>query len=111
MLEIYRDTSQSHTDGLAEAVDFLFVKDDGDYSVEGVPVYAAADGIVSGVKNDSRVGGPEERFWFDGNYVSIRHGKEYTHYEHLKPEGVVVTEGQRVVAGQLIGYSDNSGAR
>lgn len=110
VLEIYRDTSRSHREKLAEAVDFLFVKDDGDFSVEGRPVFAAAKGVVFRIQSESTAGGPLKRFWFAGNYISIRHGhNEYTHYEHLKPQGVLVRNGQRVSAGQLIGYSGNTG--
>lgn len=110
VLEIYRDTSLSHTEALAEAVDFLFVRDDGDFSVEGLPIYAAADGEVAWTKSDSQKGGPDRQYWFDGNWISVKHGlNEYTHYEHLQHGGVLVKEGEAVRAGQLIGLSGNTG--
>jgi murein DD-endopeptidase MepM/ murein hydrolase activator NlpD len=34
---------------------------------------------------------------------------ETTWYEHLRHKGVVVNEGEKVKAGQLIGFSGNTG--
>jgi len=65
----------------------------------GTPVYAAADGRVVIRKNDS------DGY---GNYLSIRHDKNYyTVYGHLSKW--LVSNGQTVRAGQKIGLSGNTG--
>lgn len=66
----------------------------------GTPVYAASSGVVSG--NMSAAG------WAGSNYVTINHaGGSSTLYAHLS--GRVVSAGQPVKAGQLIGYVGNVG--
>lgn len=68
-------------------------------AVEGTPVYAVADGIVK-VSKDNPTG--------YGLYIVINHGKWGSLYAHLKQYNTFV--GQEVKAGQLIGYSGNTGA-
>lgn len=66
----------------------------------GTPVYAAASGIVG--SNMSAAG------WAGSKYVTIHHsGGGSTLYAHLS--GRVVSAGQPVKAGQLIGYVGNEG--
>ncbi len=70
-----------------------------DFAVtEGTPVYAAADGSV-------------DRSMFDpggyGNYVRINHGGYSTLYGHLSRANVTI--GNKVRAGDVIGYSGNTG--
>ncbi|MGA2130463.1 MAG: M23 family metallopeptidase [Candidatus Pacearchaeota archaeon] len=92
----------AHTGKLENAVDFL--------CKEGTPVFAALDGEVVWVKNNSNIGGPDKKYWNDGNRIVIRHiNEEFTGYEHLKYKGVLVKVGERVKRGQLIGYSGNTG--
>ena len=72
--------------------------------VNGLPIYAAAAGVVSIASNDK--GG-------FGQYVMIDHGKYQgksyaTLYAHMTR--FVVKKGQRVSTGQLIGYVGMSGA-
>jgi len=93
--------SPSHIGNLSNSVDFWVSK--------GTEVYAAADGIVVETKDDSNVGGNSPKYWDDGNYVTIRHRGEFTHYEHLKFKGVTVGVGEGVKKGQTIGYSGNTG--
>lgn len=65
----------------------------------GTPVAAAAPGIVIWA-GDSVFGG--------GNAVKVNHGGNwYTSYVHLS--SIVVSCGQSVSTGQLIGYSGNHG--
>ncbi len=65
---------------------------------EGTPVMAAADGIV-------------DRAMFDpggyGNYVRVYHGGYSTLYGHLSRASVTI--GNKVKAGDVIGYSGNTG--
>jgi hypothetical protein len=78
-------------------------------------VVAPADGVVVAASDShpdhDRIG------WVDldqrsiiGNYVTIRHAPdEYSVLAHLKRGSVVVSEGDRVVAGQAIGRCGHSG--
>ena len=76
----------------------------------GTPVYAAEDGTVDWVQSwDGRTTTGTQSY---GNAVRIRHadynGKTLqTRYAHLSQ--TVVNPGDRVQAGQLIGYSGDSG--
>jgi len=65
----------------------------------GTPVYAVSNGTVKVAKNNE--GGY-------GLYVAIDHGYYGTLYAHLSR--YVVAEDQEVKAGDLIGYSGESGA-
>ncbi|MBI3632445.1 MAG: M23 family metallopeptidase [Candidatus Vogelbacteria bacterium] len=92
----------SHEGNLKYAVDFLVP--------ELSQVVAALGGTVVYVKQDSDVGGPDGKYWNDGNRIVIRHAnREYSAYEHLKCGGSLVVVGQTVECGQLIGYSGNTG--
>lgn len=94
-------SSVTHIGNLCNAVDFLVP--------EGTEVYAAADGIVTAVKDDSSIGGFDPKYWYQGNYVVIRHNGESTGYEHFRYKGIVVKVGDNVGQGRLIGYSGNTG--
>lgn len=77
---------------------------------EGTPIHAAREGIVVRVKEDSNVGGPTLAYADYGNIVMIAHDDgTFGNYVHLRYAGAVVEEGERVEAGQLIGYSGNTG--
>jgi LysM repeat protein len=73
-----------------------------DYAMPvGTPLYAAAQGIVIISKNSGWNGGY-------ANYVVIQHSNNtQTVYGHMK--NTVVSVGQSVTQGQLIGYSGNTG--
>ena len=76
----------------------------------GTPVHAAREGLVCGVKEDSNIGGPEEKFAEYGNYIEIYHSDgSFATYVHLKQNGALVEPGDMVKAGDLIGYSGNTG--
>jgi len=92
----------SHAGSLCYALDFLVP--------EGSEIYAAQDGVVVYVKQDSNIGGPDKKYWADGNRIVIKHiDGEYSAYEHLRFMGAVVNVGQEVIPGELIGYSGNTG--
>ncbi len=94
--------SPAHVDRLKHAVDFIIP--------EGTPIQAALDGIVVDVKQDSKIGSSDKSFEKFGNYIEIEHEKgEYSIYEHIRQNGSLVKVGDRVRAGQIIGYSGNTG--
>jgi murein DD-endopeptidase MepM/ murein hydrolase activator NlpD len=76
----------------------------------GTSVYAARGGVVVGAKDDSDVGGGDDRFDGDANYILIKHADgTLGHYVHLSKGGNKVKVGQTVQAGDLIGLSGNTG--
>jgi len=87
--------------GAAEfAYDFVMPK--------GSPVAAARGGVV--VKTESRFA-DDTRKPGEENYVFVRHGDgTFGRYYHLTTGGALVSAGQRVRAGDIIGRSGNSGA-
>ena len=92
----------SHTGGDCYSIDFKMP--------EGSPVHAAREGIVVGIKDDSNVGGSSKKFEWDANYILIQHSDgTLGHYVHLQKGGVKVNIGDKVVAGQFIGLSGNTG--
>lgn len=93
--------SPAHVGNLKNSIDF--------HVPEGTEIYAAAGGRVVETKDDSDVGGPDTKFWNDGDYVVIDHGGELTEYEHLKFRGVEVEVGDVVAAGEVIGRSGSTG--
>lgn len=92
----------SHT-GLEEfAVDFGMP--------EGTPVHAARGGVVARLEESHSIG-----CWKDGcgdfaNFIVILHDDGTTgEYYHLQHDGAVVEVGERIIAGQKIGLSGNTG--
>ncbi len=68
----------------------------------GAPIYAAADGIVIVVRNNGAWNGGY------GNYVAITHGNgTQTLYGHMAH--AIVSFGQSVLSGQIIGYAGSTG--
>lgn len=80
-----------------------------DEQLIGVPIFAAADGIVT----DTQDGNPDmNTTWpnLPANYVIIAHpGQRTAYYWHLKNGSVAVAAGQSVKAGQQIGLMGSSG--
>ena len=91
----------THIGNLCNTIDFLVP--------EGTEVYAAADGIVTALKDDSNIGGFDPKYWYEGNYIVIKHNGESTEYEHFRHKGTIVKLGDIVKQGQLIDYSGNTG--
>jgi hypothetical protein len=83
----------------------------------GVPVVAAADGVILGMRNGvpdidfrERGGVAALKGQDCGNGVRIQHaGGWTTQYCHLRYDSVQVRSGQRVKAGQWLGYVGLSG--
>lgn len=82
-----------------------------DFSMDiGTEVYAARDGVVIEVKEDSNRGGASSSYASDGNYIAIYHSDgTFASYVHLKQNGAEVEVGDLVSEGDFIGYSGNTG--
>lgn len=92
----------SHSGASKFAVDFAMPV--------GTPVHAARGGIVIDFTEKYRRGGASRRYAPYANYIIVLHDDNTTgEYFHLKQFGVEVELGQRVEAGELIGYSGNTG--
>jgi murein DD-endopeptidase MepM/ murein hydrolase activator NlpD len=92
---IDRISSPAHVGKLRNAIDFIVA--------ENTPVLAAADGIVTSVKDDSHTGGPSIEYWHDSNFIVIQHPNgEYSRYDHLAHGSAVVRTGQHIKRGQVI---------
>ena len=76
----------------------------------GTEILAARAGTVVAVKEDSNKGCKDRRCKSQANYLLIYHNDgSFGSYVHLKKNGVVVKEGDKVEAGDLIAYSGNTG--
>ncbi len=94
--QIDRTSSPAHIGKLRNAIDLIVPKH--------TPVLAAADGTVIFIKDDSNIGGPDPSYLFYTNFVVIMHSNgEYSRYDHLEYNSIIVKVGQHVNAGQEIG--------
>ncbi|MDD5159646.1 MAG: M23 family metallopeptidase [Sulfuricurvum sp.] len=76
----------------------------------GTPIYAAREGIVVGAEGSNNLGGASPEYRQYANYVIIEHSDgTMGNYYHLKQGGTAVAIGQKVLKGDLIGYSGNTG--
>lgn len=76
----------------------------------GTSVHAAREGVVMDLTEHHDKGGASRRYAKYANFVVILHADGTTgEYYHLRKNGVVVSEGDEVKAGQHIGYSGNTG--
>jgi murein DD-endopeptidase MepM/ murein hydrolase activator NlpD len=85
------------------------------YSVDfsmpiGTPICAVRDGIVYNVVDNNNKSGLSSYYTKYANFISIYHPDgTYSIYAHIKYKGSLVKIGQKVKAGQIIGYSGNTG--
>ena len=76
----------------------------------GTPVHAARGGIVARVEESNDKGCWEDGCGEFANFIVIMHDDGTTgEYYHLQKDGALVEPGDRVVAGQKIGLSGNTG--
>lgn len=76
----------------------------------GTPVTAARAGTVISLEEKYSKGGPDPRMEKQANYIMIHHADgSMASYSHLQKNGVLVALGDKVVAGQKIGLSGNTG--
>ncbi len=74
---IDRTSSPAHFGKLRNAIDLIVP--------QNTPVFAAADGVVIFVKDDSNIGGPDPFYWIYTNFIAIMHlNGEYSRYDHLE---------------------------
>lgn len=78
----------------------------------GTPLYAVQDGVIldcnAGVPNNPRGVKRKPSNWILLGFTHVDGKKATAYYQHLSPNLKVVKD-QKVKAGQLIGYSGNSG--
>jgi hypothetical protein len=96
-------SGDTHVDELAHSYDWALPV--------GTPVLASADGVVAAAVGYFRKGSRSSKeMRTRANFVAIRHGNGlYSRYYHLRHDGVCVQEGERVLAGAVIGRSGNTG--
>jgi murein DD-endopeptidase MepM/ murein hydrolase activator NlpD len=76
----------------------------------GTPVHAAREGVVMDVENDYFQSGTKKAYKSRANSIRILHEDgSMAIYAHLALEKAQVYAGLKVWAGQLIGYSGNTG--
>ena len=94
--------SPAHKGRLKHSVDFIVG--------EGTEIRATCRGVVVDVKQDSDVGGKTQDYDKYGNFIEIKHNNnEFSIYEHIRKNGSLVSVGDKVKAGQVIGYSGETG--
>jgi len=77
---------------------------------EGTEIMAARSGVVVRVVQHNKSGCKTEKCAKFNNYIDIYHSDgTFATYAHIRQNGSVVNEGDIVEAGQLIGYSGNTG--
>ncbi|TFG64142.1 MAG: M23 family metallopeptidase [Spirochaetales bacterium] len=77
---------------------------------EGTAVTAMRDGYVIKTVDGFTEGGYAEEFKNKSNFIMVQHADgTVAEYQHLKAGGLAVTAGQQVKAGDVIGYSGNTG--
>jgi murein DD-endopeptidase MepM/ murein hydrolase activator NlpD len=76
----------------------------------GTKVCAAFEGTVAAFRQDSDLGGADEKFAPCDNYMVVKHADgTFAEYRHLKKAGVLVKLGQNVQRHQPLAISGNSG--
>jgi murein DD-endopeptidase MepM/ murein hydrolase activator NlpD len=116
---IYSNHGKHHIPG-RYAIDLIKIKSNGKYANNdedvvdnwfgySAEVLCVADGVVSSIRNDfsenSTISGLPEYSpeMATGNYISIKIGdNQFAFYEHLKPNSIKVTIGQKIKKGEVI---------
>lgn len=77
---------------------------------EGTPVYAARSGVIMEVEDDFFKGGVNKAYSSEANSIRVLHDDgSMAIYAHMELEKTQVHAGLKIAAGQLIGYSGNTG--
>jgi murein DD-endopeptidase MepM/ murein hydrolase activator NlpD len=97
------DTKLTHKGQSKYAIDFKMDR--------GTKIYAARGGTVLFIKEDSNVGGrSRDKYFKKANHIGIEHSDgTIALYSHLQKNGSVVEVGDRVLRGDHIGFSGNTG--
>lgn len=76
----------------------------------GTPIYAAREGIVVGLQDKYVQGGNDPKYRDFANYLMLKHPDgTIGEYEHFQQYGLTVDLGQKVKAGDLLGFSGSVG--
>lgn len=92
-----------------------FFSHTGDYAIDfkmkpGTKVCAARDGIVVFARESNIEGGIGKKYIGKGNGISVKHADgTFAHYWHLQHNGALVSAGDTVQQGQVIGLSGSTG--
>lgn len=79
-------------------------------AAEGTTICASRAGMVTGLRQDSQVGGPDPLNKGKANYVIIKHDDgTFAEYMHIQPNGALVSLGSKVTEGQPIARSGKTG--
>jgi murein DD-endopeptidase MepM/ murein hydrolase activator NlpD len=87
----------------------------GDYAIDfkmkpGTKVMAARGGIVIRIRDSTKTGGIGKKYVGTANGIVIRHtDSTFAHYLHLQYKGALVSVGDTIRQGQLIGLSGSTG--
>ncbi len=96
------NSGNEHRGDSAQSIDFSLP--------EGTLLLAARDGIVVETEDKYTVGKKDPLLIDKANRIIIEHNDgTVAIYGHLKPDGVLVKPGDKVSAGQRIGFSGNTG--
>ncbi len=101
---IRTDTSSpAHEGKLKYAVDFL--------CKEGSRVHVAYDGEIVEVLDNKKENTLEKEDMNDaGNFILVKHENgEYSHYAHFRYNGILKKKGDKILQGDLLGFSGNTG--
>ncbi len=96
-----RGTCPGHQDAMLDSIDWSMP--------EGTPIVAIRDGIVVEVESRFDQSGGEEMSEKANFVTMVQADGSLVDYVHLRCGGVTVAPGQFVRAGELIGYSGNTG--
>ena len=92
---IDRVSSPAHVGKLRNAIDFI--------APLGTAVLAAAEGVITYIKDDSNVGGPDPTYWSYSNFITIKHSNgEFSRYDHLDFKSSKVRLYDKVQTGETI---------
>lgn len=82
-----------------------------DFSMpEGSLISAARGGVVGFVQEKNTEGGNDIKLMHNSNYIIVCHDDDtIAAYAHLQYDGAIVEVGDQVFAGQVIGFSGNTG--
>ncbi len=79
-------------------------------TAEGTTICAARAGVVTGLRQDFNAGGPDPQYKGKSNYIIVNHDDgTFAEYLHLQPNSARVSLGAKVVEGQPIARSGNTG--
>lgn len=103
-----KNVTSAGQDSIAHVGDLVYSID---YDApEGTSIYAALDGVVISVKDDSDLGGLDQKFEDDGNYIEVLHANdEISEYEHLRQNSAKVRVGDQVKTGDILAEVGNTG--